>query len=233
MASQRQQAQQHLQHAQQVSGDYDNLLQAGIASLTGQAFAEFQDIRTQQDLTALAQNDPARFARFQELDGKVRQVQGELTRIRTQQAENYLNAYQQWALQSDEATEKLVPELGPTADPRAKMLLQQTAADLLKEVGYSDHELRHAWQNGGQFYLRDARAQKIIADAARFRISQQRAKEAIKAPLPPVQRPGVAQNPTSYSDQMIQAARQELNKSGSIKAATALRRAQYAARRNG
>jgi hypothetical protein len=196
-AAQRQQAEQHTQAAWQASNDYQNLLSAGIAQLMGQG-QEFADVKAlanqvgeQAALAQLAEHDPARFARFQQLDGQVRQVQQELANIRTQQAQAYSQAYEKFAREHDAATEKLIPELAPGADPRAKVLLQQTAADLLKEVGYSDQELRHAWQAGGQFMLRDARAQKIIADAARWRISQARAKEAIRAPHPEVQRPGV------------------------------------------
>jgi hypothetical protein len=233
LASHRQQAQQHLQHAQQVSGDYQNLLQAGIAHLTGQGMAEFADIRTQADLTALAEKDPARFSRLMQADQQIRAVQGELARIRQGQAEAYGHAYRQFAEQHDAAVEKLVPELAPGADPKAKMLLQQTAADLLKEVGYSDHELRHAWQNGGQFMLRDARAQKIIADAAKWRLSQAKLKEALKAPYPEVQRPGVRMPESSYSDQLIQGHSKALSSSGNLRDAVALRRAQYAQRRSG
>jgi hypothetical protein len=83
------------------------------------------------------------------------------------------------------------------------------------------------------FYLRDARAQKIIADASRWRIAQARLKAAIKAPHPEVQRPGVRQNPTNYSDQLIGAASKQLSSSGKLRDAVALRRAVYARRRNG
>jgi hypothetical protein len=233
MAEQRQQTAQQWQAAQQASGDYQNLLTAGIASLMGQGLQEFADIKTQAVLAALAEKDPARFSRLMQADQQIRAVQGELARIRTQQAEAYTRAYQQFAEQHDAATEKLIPELAPGADPRAKVLLQQTAADLLKEVGYSDHELRHAWQNGGQFMLRDARAQKIIADAARWRISQAKAKEALRMPVPQVVRPGVRQLQSSYDDQQIHQANKQLDDSGKLMDAVRMRRLVYQQRRQG
>jgi hypothetical protein len=232
-AAQRQQAEQHTAAAWQASGDYQNLLQAGITQMLGHAAGEFADIKTVQDVERLAASDPARFAKWGQLDSQVRQVQQELANIRTQQAQAYTAAYQQFAVQHDKAVEAMVPELAPGADPRAKALFQQTAADLLKEVGYSDHELRHAWQNGGVFMLRDARAQKIVADAARWRISQAKAKEALKAPHPEVQRPGVRMPQSSYGDQMIQSHSKALSSSGNLRDAVALRRAQYAQRRSG
>ena len=105
--------------------------------------------------------------------------------------------------------------------------------DLLKEAGYSNEELHQAWTGGGTFYLRDARAQKIIADAVRYRLGQQKMKEAVKAPHPEVQRPGVRQPQSTYSDQTIASHNKALSSSGNLRDAVALRRAQYAQRRNG
>jgi hypothetical protein len=232
-AAAQQQIAQQWQAAQQASGDYQNLLTAGIAHLMGAGIQEFADIKTPADLSALAQRDAARFARFQQVDTQIRQVQNELGRIRQQQAETYTQNYQRFAAEHDKAVETMVPELAPTADPKVRAELQQGARELLKEAGFTDDELRHAWQNGGVFYLRDARAQKIIADASRWRIAQARLKTAIKAPHPEVQRPGVRQNPTSYSDQLIGAASKQLTSSGRFRDAVALRRAVYAQRRNG
>jgi hypothetical protein len=163
----------------------------------------------------------------------VRQVQNELANIRQQQAAAYTEAFQKFAEAHDARTEKLIPELAPGADPKAKTLLRQASLDVLKEVGFDPREIEHAWSRGGQFMLRDARAQAIISMAAKYKISQQRAREAIRAPLPEVQRPGVRMPESSFSQQLIEGHSKALSGSGNLRDAVALRRAQYAQRRNG
>jgi hypothetical protein len=238
-ASQRQQAEQYTQAAWRASGDYQNLLQAGIENLLGQA-GEFNDVKAlanqvgeQAALRQLAEQDPARFARFQELDGKFRQVQNELANIRTQQAEAYTASFQQFAEEQDKLAEAAIPELRATADPRARAAIQQGALDILLEAGMSKRDIEYAWSRGGMFQLRSAAAQRVLADAAKWRLSNAKAREALKAPHPEVQRPGVRMPESSYSDQQIESQRKALNSSGSLRDAVALRRAQYAQRRNG
>jgi hypothetical protein len=243
MAAQRQATAESWQAAASASQDYQTLLQAQLAQMLGVG-QEFNDVKQlanqigeQAALEKLAQTDPQRFAKFMEVDTRFRQAQAELQRIRQQQAEAHSQAYAQnyrrFAEQHDKAVEQIIPEMAPGADPRARMALQQGAMDLLKEAGYSNEELHQAWTGGGTFYLRDARAQKIIADAVRYRLGQQKMKEAVKAPHPEVQRPGVRQPQSTYSDQTIASHNKALSSSGNLRDAVALRRAQYAQRRNG
>jgi hypothetical protein len=241
-AALRQQTTEQWQAASNASADYQTLLQAQLQQLLGVSAGEFADLKKLSDevgeqaaLERLAQTNPQRFAKFMEVDTRFRQAQAELQRIRQQQAEAHSQAYAQnyrrFAEQHDKAAEQLIPEMAPNGDPRARMALQQGAMDLLKEAGYSNEELHQAWTGGGTFYLRDARAQKIIADAVRYRLGQQRMKEAIAQPHPPAQRPGVRMPQSSYSDQSIAAANKQLSLSGNIRDATRLRQLQYAQRR--
>jgi hypothetical protein len=237
-AAQRQQAEAHAQHAQQVAGDYDNLLQASIAALMGQG-QEFADVKAlanqigeQAALAQLAEKDPARFARFSQLDSQVRQVRGELGRIRQQQAEVYAQAYQQYADAHDRAADQAIPEL-TSNDPQVRHAMRQGALDVLTDAGFSKDEIRFAYERGGTFMLRDVRVAKVIADAVRYRQGQQRMKEAVAQPHPAVQRPGVRMPESSFSQQLIEGHSKALSGSGNIRDAIAMRRAQYAQRRNG
>jgi hypothetical protein len=239
MAAQRQATVESWQHAANAAQHYDVLLQAQLHQMMGVGQQEFADVKALADqigeqaaVAQLAQKDPARFARFQEADQKFRAAQVELGRIRQQQADTYAANYRQYGEREDAAAERAIPELGPTADPRARLALQQATRDALLDAGFSNEELLQNWTHGNSaVMLRDHRVQRVIADAARWRLGQQKMKEAVKAPHPEVQRPGVRQPQSSYSDQQIAAASKALSGSGNIRDAVALRRAMFAQQR--
>ena len=61
---------------------------------------------------------------------------------------------------------------------------------MLTDIGLTEPELRALWNGEAKLDLRDARAQRVLADAARWREAQAKARVAPKVPLPPVMRPG-------------------------------------------
>jgi hypothetical protein len=100
----------------------------------------------------------------------------------------------------------------------------------LTGLGVSDQELKAAWF-GHPIQLRHAIVQRVIADAARFHMGQQRAKEAARKPVPEVQRPGVSMPRSSYGDRELTVLRDQLGRSGSLRDAAKFRSAQIAQRR--
>jgi hypothetical protein len=221
-------AAQHYTHAAQ------NYSLALTAMLLGgeQDAKEFNDIRSMEDLQRIAATDPARSQRFQESARKHQALAAELAKVRSQQQQVAHAQYQHFASQHDRYAEELIPELRKNADPTVRRNLQQASQDILREAGFSDAELLQAWHNGGSFHLRDARAQKILADAARWRLAQARMKEAVRKPVPPVQRPGTRDSVISHSEGELNAISQRLTRSGSIKDAVQLRKAMLAQRNN-
>ncbi len=71
-------------------------------------------------------------------------------------------------------------------------------------------------------FLRSAAAQKILVDAAKYRMMQKTAKAVPTREIPPVQRPGVAGPRSNQSDSNLAALSARLGKSGSLKDAAAL-----------
>jgi hypothetical protein len=57
------------------------------------------------------------------------------------------------------------------------------------EYGLSDNELAQLWHNS---ILRSAAAQRVLADAARYRLAKRSASKPAARPIPPVQKPGNA-----------------------------------------
>jgi hypothetical protein len=97
------------------------------------------------------------------------------------------NEHAAWAKQQDDLVTKHVPEL---ADPAQAAPLQRATIAMLTDIGLSEPELRALWNGEAKLDLRDARAQRVLADAAKYREGQAKARVAQKAPLPPVLRPG-------------------------------------------
>jgi hypothetical protein len=68
--------------------------------------------------------------------------------------------------------------------------LQQAAVKVLRGAGLNDSQIAEAWHGGGP--LRTTAGQVLLARAAAWDLAQARAREVRQAPVPPVQRPGVA-----------------------------------------
>ena len=70
--------------------------------------------------------------------------------------------------------------------------------------------------------LHDHRLQLLIRDGIRFRDAQKAAKEASTKPVPPVQRPGVAQPRGAAQDAVVQNLTKRLDQTGNLKDAARL-----------
>jgi hypothetical protein len=153
-------------------------------------------------------------------------------------AANDLNAIQQAQVRAawhqykdaeDSKVSQFAPELN---DPLKASALRQGVRTMLNEIGFRNDELDRAWNGQSGFSVRDARAQRLILDAYRWRAAQAKAKTVTRAPIPPVQRPGVAR-PSGAAD-YEQVSRIERELSGAtgdraIRLATKLQRARRAA----
>jgi hypothetical protein len=199
---------------------------------SAQAANEFQDLRSPEDFQRLVQTDPARAKRFhdavarhQDLRQREQGLQVELAKVRNQHAQVAAAQYQQFARAHDKYAEELIPELRDGADQTVRRNLQQASQEILREAGFSDQELVQAWHHGGSFHLRDARAQKILADAARWRMAQAKAKAASIKPVPQVQRPGVG-GVVNRNEGELAGLRDRVTRTGRLDDAVAWRRAQ-------
>ena len=101
------------------------------------------------------------------------------------------------------------------ADPAKASALQQRAISVLKDLGFEEAELARSWNGEGEIPLRDHRMQLLIRDAILWRDAQQKAAAAVKRPVPPVQRQGVAQTKNAGREvQSAQLSKQLENASG-------------------
>src|SRR5262249_24046145 len=105
-------------------------------------------------------------------------------------AQEQANLQQQqalWVKAQDSAYEAAVK--GDT--PEMKTKLAKEAIDMLKEYGASADEIRPAWNSPG--LLRSAVGQRVLRDAAAYRMAKREGAKKVDRSAPPVMRPGVSQ----------------------------------------
>jgi hypothetical protein len=119
-------------------------------------------------------------------------------------------------------------EVAVKETPERMKEITQNVVELAREYGVSGEELAAAWQS--QPVLRSAAFQRIMVDAAKYRMAQKQiVNKGAARPVPPVQRPGVSQ-PRSGDDGVARALKAFSN-DPSPKAAADLLMARRAARR--
>jgi hypothetical protein len=167
-----------LQQMQQTRQNYQSGLdQALQMTLTNN---EFQDVRSMEDVEAMAQNDWPRWVRYQTHQQKIGMLQQQLQEVKQQ---NYQEQVGQWARFAEEQDTRFSEKF-----PDAKEL-KDAAVGYLKDQGFETNEIARYWNSAA---WRDARMQGIILDAVRYHKAKAKADAAKRAPVPEVQKPGVS-----------------------------------------
>src|SRR5262249_48256399 len=196
------QRQTELQNIQQQANQYSMALSAFIGQLNQRALKEFPDVRTLEQAENLRTSDPVRFAKLNQLLVDEQAVRGELGRIQQEhqrvqyaQAVQAQQQYERVAEAWDKQAAVLVPELADNADKGTQREIQHASLAVLKDAGLTEAQIGQMWRGGGMIHLRHPAAVKILADAAKYRLGQERVKEIRehKAPPPKLVRPGTRQ----------------------------------------
>ena len=217
------------QAAEQARQQYESAAQNALQVLQQQQASEFADIKTQADVRKLATDDPFRFAQFQAFQMQIQAQAQEVDNLNRQRQESERKTFDTWSKEQDDKFSKRFPEFNdPEKGPK---LRTQVQTYLTKEIGVPEDKLPQLWAN---HLFRDEMFQRVIYDASRFHDAQQRAKSAVAAPKPAPQRPGVASEKGSTTQEAIRAAQQRLNGAkgnAALEAGVSLLRAQRAAAR--
>jgi hypothetical protein len=207
------------QAVEQARQQYEAALPILAQNIQASMSAEFADIQTMADVQKLAQEDWPRYARWDAQQKQLAAVQQEhQTALERQNAERAAK-FAEFAKAQDALLIEKVPDL---ADKDKAAKLQKAALGVLHDAGFTDQELSQSWNGEGAFNLRDHRWQAVVIKAAKYDAAQQTVAEKVTAakakPLPPVQRPGVAQPKGAQREATIQALTQRLDKSSGINA---------------
>jgi hypothetical protein len=169
---------QELQQLQTVRQQYQQGLEQTLQMTM--ASNEFADIQTMEDVERLANTDWPRWVKYQTHQQKVGMMQQQLQEVQHQNHNERLTRWNQFAQEQDTLFSEKVPN--------AKEL-RDAAGPYLADAGFSPDEMAKYWNSAG---WRDHRMQAIIADAIRYRQAKTKADQAMKAPAPPVVKPGVS-----------------------------------------
>ena len=205
------------QQAEQVKGQYEQAIPQLYQAMYAKMAGDFADIRTPEDVTALATNDPHRYLQF---DARQKELAAVQQQVQAQQYQQNQQRQQWWQNYVKEQDTRFIESAPEFKDAAKAPKIQSQVRSYLKEQGLSEQEVKALWDGNPLF--RDARTQKIIYDAARYRAAQDAVAKAVPKNLPPVQRPGTAQTKSERAQADTQALRQRLKQTGSVKDAGAL-----------
>lgn len=214
--------------AEQARRLYAQSLQAHLQAVRSEILTEFPEIKSEADLMALAGKDPPKFARALAALQKGDAIASGLAQVAQAQEHERRAQFQTWASQQDASFNDRHPELrDETAKRHARdLVLRHATAE-----GLTVDELARLWSGEGALSLRDARVQSMMLDAARYREAMAAARNATKANLPPVQRPGVAQPHGSRHAGELDTLQGAFKSNPTARAGAALLAARRAARR--
>ena len=225
-ADERKAAQAEREAVARARQQYEAALPVLLQTLLQQQAGEFADIRTLADIEKLAREDFGRYARWDAQQKRIAVMSDELRATQQRQA---LELSQQWAHFAEQQDQLFADKVPDIVDPGKAPKLRESAVNVLKDRGFGEQELAQLWNGQAAISLRDHRLQLLVLDAVKFADAQRAAKAALTKPVPPVQRPGVAQQKTG--DAEIQALKQKLERTGSARDAAALVAAQRRSRR--
>jgi hypothetical protein len=152
---------------------------------------EFPDVKTQADVERLAQTNPARFNRLAQLATHFDQAKVTAQQLQARQAEHSQHEFKRFAEREDQVFTEDHPEL---KDEGTRRRVYRDSVDFLKHIGVDENRMRELWNKEPLF--RSAEAQKLLYYATKNFVAERGLKVARtenRKPLPPVQRPGVAQ----------------------------------------
>jgi hypothetical protein len=228
IADERKAAKVEREAAEKARQQYETQLPALMQSLQDAQQSAFADIRTVDDVTKLANEDPFRYLQWQAHQTKLQAVNAELERARGQQTQKQQTEWAEHVQKENELAAELIPEL---ADKVKGPALTQRAADRLTELGFKSEELNALASGKEKLSIYDHRIQQLIHSDLKLQDIQKAPKAVAAKPLPPVQRPGVARAPGADKAANIQALTDKLSSSGSEKDALELLMARRATRR--
>lgn len=202
------------QAVEKVRQQYEEALPALLQTLQGAQAGEFADIKTMADVQRMATEDWPRYIRYDAHQKQIAAVQHQFEATQQRQQQERAVKFQEFSTREDELLKERVPEL---SDPEKAKKLGTRAIDVLKDIGLSDQELGQMWSGQQHLSLRDHRVQLLVLDAVKWRDAQAARRAAVPKPLPPVQRPGVAQPKGAAAQAQVQALTQKAENTGSLK----------------
>ncbi|HEY7246259.1 MAG TPA: hypothetical protein VH678_20490 [Xanthobacteraceae bacterium] len=217
------------QAVEQARQQYEAALPQLLQLLQSQQAGEFANIKSIADVERLAREDWPSYLQWDVAQKKIAAVQQEMQAAQQRQAQDRVQKFTEFAKREDDLFAERVPDM---ADPEKATKLQQQAISVLKDVGFTEAELAGSWNGDKDLSLRDHRMQLLIRDATLWREAQQKATQALKKPVPPVQRPGLTAVKNAGREAEIQNLNKQLANASGLNATRVAAQLVAARRRN-
>lgn len=208
------------QRTEQTRLQYEQALPVLLEHLQS-AQGKFADIKSMDDVTRLATDDPLRFTEWQAHQMKLGAVQQEMAAAQQRQMEESQNQLRAFMQNESQKLMEKVPEL---ADKEAFKKVSDNAVEVLQDLGFSRDELGKLWSGEAGISLHDHRLQMLLLDGMKYReskkqqqVAQKTLPEKLKS-VPPVQRPGVVQGKGAAQAALVKDLQQQLNTATGTKA---------------
>jgi hypothetical protein len=171
--------------AEQLRQQYEQQLPMVANAIQQAIMTEFPDIKTMDDVQRLAREDWPRYVQWDAKQKQLAQWQTEAQAAQQRQKQEAESTLQKWRESQDQEFEQHISAV-PESERKS---LAAEAKNALIEYGLTDEQVSDLWNNS---ILRTAAMQRVLADAARFRLAKRTATKPAAKPVPPVQRPGNA-----------------------------------------
>jgi hypothetical protein len=221
IAEQRNAVKAEREASEKARQQYEAQLPALMQTLQDAQQSAFSDIRSVDDVTRLASDDPFRYLQWQAHQTKLQAVNAELERAKGKQAQEQQGKRAAYEAEQNKLLVDMVPEM---ADPKKAGELRERAVKMLNEDLGLKTDLLSRWMTDdtGHEILSNAGIQKLIADGLKYRDILSAPKPVASKTLPPVQKPGIARPAGGQDSETIQGLEKRLNQTGSEKDAWAL-----------
>ncbi|AMN43102.1 hypothetical protein [Rhodoplanes sp. Z2-YC6860] len=193
------------------------------------SFPELRGLNAQQiggALQVIAAQNPARYEQLRAQLAQTHQLYTASVQAQAAQQQRTAAQFQQFAAQNDAAMERFLKSEPPETVARVK---QEIAAIAERDYGVGRDELTALLQS--QPVMRTAAFQRMMYDAAKYRLALKSAAERAPPPAPPVMRPGVARSPVAADDAHVLDAQAAFRNNPNPKTAAAVLVAKREARR--
>lgn len=190
----RQAIEQHFQQAEEARITYVNATAEAVQMATAGFLALYPELngmtqaQAQGALALMRQQNPQRFNEITAHLQRVDQIRGQHQQAAAVEAQRAQQRFGQWAVEQDRAFETALK--GVNQEERGK--ITQEVLETAQEYGVDRQTFMHLYATNP--VVRAAPFQRMMADAARYRMAKRSAAES-KGPervVPPVVRPGAA-----------------------------------------
>lgn len=204
------------EQAAKARQEYEAKLPAIMQALQDAQAGAFSDIKTMDDVTRLASEDPFRYLQWQAHQQKLQAVNHELEKANERQSQEHQTNWQKLVSEENAKFIERVPEF---ADKAKAQELTTKAVDRLTDLGFTQNELADLASGKSRLPIYDHRIQQLLVDSLKLAEIQNAPKAVAAKPLPPVQRPGVARGAGNPDSERLQALEKQLTATGDMKIA--------------